>query len=111
MKRTPFPLLCRRQFLSLALRPFTWACPLGGGGTNPVTSIGVYIRNASGSSKSGVTVNNCDVSNFAGDIYAQTAEIFVSGYYGTLNTIKITNNQLHGANGVASKDNNGIYGF
>jgi len=84
---------------------------LGGGGTTPTTWIGVYIRNQSGSSKSGVTVNNCDISNFAGTSGSQSAEVYVSGYYGAIDTINITNNQLHGANGVGSKDSNGIYGI
>ena len=84
---------------------------LGGGGTSPTTGIGVYIRNASGSSKSGMTVTNCDISNFAGTVGAQSAEVYVSGYYGAIDTIKVTNNQLHGANGVGSKDSNGIYGI
>jgi len=84
---------------------------LGGGGTSPLTWIGVYILNASGSSKSGVTVNNCDISNFAGTNGSQSAEVYVSGFYGALDTINITNNQLHGANGVGSKDSNGIYGI
>jgi hypothetical protein len=84
---------------------------LGGGGTGPTTWIGVYILNQSGSSKSGVTVNNCDISNFAGTSGSQSSEVLVSGYYGALDTINITNNQLHGANGVGSKDSNGIYGI
>ena len=84
---------------------------LGAGGTSPITWIGVYIINQSGSSKSGVTVNNCDISNFAGTTGAQSAEVYVNGYYGPLNTINITNNSLHGANGVGSPDCNGIYGL
>jgi len=84
---------------------------LGAGGTSPTTWIGVYILNGSGSSKSGVTVTNCDISNFAGTTGAQTAEVYVNGYYGALDTINITNNTLHGANGVGSKDSNGIYGI
>jgi len=89
---------------------------LGGGGTSPTTWIGVYILNGSGSSKSTVTVNNCDISNFAGTTGSQTAEVFVNGdatgkISGELDNINITNNQLHGANGVGSKDSNGIVGF
>jgi len=84
---------------------------LGAGGTSPTTGIGVYILNQSGSSKSGVTVTNCDISNFAGTAGAQSAEVYVSGYYGAIDTIKVMNNQLHGANGVGSKDCNGIYGI
>ncbi len=84
---------------------------LGAGGASPTTWIGIYILNQSGSSKSGVTVTNCDISNFAGTTGSQSAEIFVSGYYGALDTISITNNSLHGANGVGSTDSNGIYGL
>ena len=84
---------------------------LGGGGTSPTTWIGVYILNQSGKSISAVTVTNCDISNFAGTSGSQTAEVYVSGYYGALDTINITNNQLHGANGVGSTDSNGIYGI
>ena len=84
---------------------------MGAGGASPTTWIGVYILNQSGSSKSGVTVTNCDISNFAGTTGSQTGEVFVNGYYGALDTINITNNQLHGANGVGSKDSNGIIGL
>ena len=84
---------------------------LGGGGTSPTTSNGVYILNQSGSSKSAITVNNCNISNFAGSSGSQSAEVYISGYYGALDTVSITNNQLHGANGVGSKDSNGIYGI
>ncbi len=86
---------------------------VGGGGTSPETWEGVYILNQSGKSISGVTVNNCDISNFAGSgpsNASQTAEVYVDGYYGALDTINLTNNQLHGANGVGSSDSNGIYG-
>ena len=84
---------------------------LGDGGTSPTTWIGVYIRNQSGKAMSGVTVNNCDISNFAGTNGSQSAEVFVNGYYGAMDTINITNNSLHGANGVGSPDSNGIYGL
>lgn len=84
---------------------------LGAGGASPITWIGVYIINQSGSLKSGVTVTGCDISNFAGSNSSQTAQVFVNGYYGPLNNISITNNSLHGANGVGSPDNNGIAGL
>jgi hypothetical protein len=84
---------------------------LGGGGASPTTWEGVYILNQSGKSISGITVNNCNISNFAGTSSSETAEVYVNGYYGDLDTVKITNNQLHGANGVGSTDSNGIYGI
>jgi len=84
---------------------------LGAGGTSPITWIGVYIINQSGSVKSGVTVTNCDISNFAGTNGSQSGEVFVNGYYGALNNINVTNNSLHGANGVGSPDSNGICGL
>ena len=49
--------------------------------------------------------------HFAGTNGSQTAEVYVNGYYGALDTINITNNQLHGSHGTGSKDSNGIYGI
>ena len=83
---------------------------LGGGGTSPITWCGVKISNGSGYGISNVTVNNCDISNFAGSSFAQTAEVYLSGG-SNLDTINITNNALHGANGPGSLDSNGIYGI
>lgn len=78
------------------------------GATSP--QAGIYICNNSGGTPApqDITVQRCDVGGFH---YAPTgfgAEIFANGYWGSLTSVKILNNVLHGLSGASSPDDNGF---
>jgi hypothetical protein len=86
-------------------------------GNGQETWIGVRIVNTAGfpyNVADTVIIQNNDISGFYRTPAGQGGgEVFVDGGYvdGSLNNIQVLNNQLHGAAGVTSPDDFGIYGF
>lgn len=85
--------------------------------TFPVTPIGILITNNDATPISGFTITGMDISNFADNTAFEGGEVFITGLsipngaVGNVSNVSVTNNSLHGANGVSSPDRFGINGY